>query len=86
MHWQSLYPSEASFINPLRAKFFKGNKNISSHYVSFLHVDMTQVVEFLPQVRQEPSYSTVSILRVLMSWRRKEPGHQQHDIAYVEPS
>ena len=28
------------------------------HFVSFLHIDMTQVVDILPQVRQEPTYST----------------------------
>ena len=44
-------------INPLRAKFFRGNINIYLHFVSFLHIDMTQVVEILPQVRQEPTYT-----------------------------
>ena len=41
------------FINLLRAKFFKGNKNIYLPFMSFLHIDMMQVVEILPQVRQE---------------------------------
>ena len=45
-------------INPLRAKFFRGNINIYLHFVSFLHIDTTQVVESLPQIRQEPTYST----------------------------
>ena len=45
-------------INPLRAKFFRGNINIYLHLVSFLHIDTTQVVEILPQIRQEPTYST----------------------------
>ena len=45
-------------INPLRAKIFKGNKNIHLHFVSFLHIDTTQVVEILPEIRQEPTYST----------------------------
>ena len=45
-------------LNPLRAKFFRGNINIYLHFVSFLHIDMTQVVEILPQIRQEPTYST----------------------------
>ena len=45
-------------INPLRAKFFTGNIDIYLHFVSFLHIDMTQVVEILPQTRQEPTYST----------------------------
>ena len=45
-------------FNPLRAKFFRGNIKIYLHFVSFLHIDTTQVVEILPQVRQEPTYST----------------------------
>ena len=45
-------------INPLRAKLFRGNINIYLHFVSLLHIDSTQVVEILPQIRQEPTYST----------------------------
>ena len=29
-----------------------------SMYISFLHIDMTQLVQILPQVRQELTYST----------------------------
>ena len=47
-----------SNLNPLRAKFFRGNINIYLHLVSFLHIHMTQVVEILPQIREEPTYST----------------------------
>ena len=43
------------WLNPLRAKFFRGNINIYLHFVSFLHIDTTQVVEILPQVRPEPT-------------------------------
>ena len=46
------------FLNPLRAKFFRRNINIHLHFVSFLHIDTTQVLEILPQIRQEPTYST----------------------------
>ena len=28
------------------------------HFVSFLHIDTTQVVEILPQIRQGPAYTT----------------------------
>ena len=28
------------------------------HFMSFLHIDITQVVEILPQVGQEGTYST----------------------------
>ena len=45
-------------VNPLRVKFVRGNINIYLHFVSFLHIDMTQVIEILPQIRQEPTYST----------------------------
>ena len=45
-------------INPSRAKFFRGNINIYLHFVSFLHIDTTQVVEILSQIRQGPTYST----------------------------
>ena len=38
-------------INPSGAKFFGGNKNIYIHFMSFLHIDMTQVVEMLSLVR-----------------------------------
>ena len=44
-------------INPLHAKFFRGNINIYIHFVSFLHIDTMQVVKILPQIRQEPTYS-----------------------------
>ena len=46
-------------------------------FLSILHTDMTQVVEILSHLRQELVYSTWSISWALMSWRRKEPGHQQ---------
>ena len=37
---------------PLHAKFSRGNINIYLHFVSFLHIDTTQVFEILPQIRQ----------------------------------
>ena len=47
----------ANDVNPLRAKFFRGNINIYLHFVSFLHIDTTQVVEIRSQIRQEPTFS-----------------------------
>ena len=32
------------------------------HFMSFLQIDMAQVIEILPQVRKELSYSTVSTM------------------------
>ena len=64
-------------LNPLRAKFLRENINIYLHFMSFLHTNKTQVAEIPPRVRQGPAYSTWSISWLLMSWRGKEPGHQQ---------
>ena len=44
-------------VNSLRAKFFRGNINIHLHFMSLLHIDMTQVLKILPQVRPGPTYS-----------------------------
>ena len=48
----------SSYLNPLHAKFFRMNKNIYLHFMSFPHINMTQIVEILSQVRQGPTYST----------------------------
>ena len=64
-------------VNPLRAIFFRENRNIYLYFMSFLHTNKTQVVEIPPRVRQGPDYYTKLISWLLMSWRRKEPGHQQ---------
>ena len=64
-------------LNPLHAKFVRENINIYSHFMSLLHIDMTHVLKIHPQVRPGPTYSTWPISWLLMSWRRKEPGHQQ---------
>ena len=45
-------------FNPLCAEFFWGNKNIYLHFMSFLHIDMAQIVEFFPQVGQELTDTT----------------------------
>ena len=75
---QTDHPSnDIELLHPLHAKFFRGNINIYLHFVSFLHIDVSEVFEILPQIRQEFIYSTKSISWVLMSWQRKEPGHQQ---------
>ena len=48
-----------------------------SKVISFLHTDMTWVVEIVPHVKQGPTYLTWSISRLLLTWRRREPGHHQ---------
>ena len=35
-----------------------GNIKIYLQFISFLHIDIPQVVEILPQIRQEHTYST----------------------------
>ena len=40
-------------INPSRTKLLRGNINIYLHFVSFLYIDTTRVVEILPQIRQD---------------------------------
>ena len=55
---QDIYPWYEIENNSLRAKFFRGNKNIYLHFMSFLHIDMTQVVGILPSVRQRFTYIT----------------------------
>ena len=45
-------------LNPLRAKFFRGNINIFLHFMSLLHIDVTHVLKIRSQVRPGPTYST----------------------------
>ena len=45
-------------VNPLRTIVFQREHNIYLHFVSFLHIGMTQVVKILSQVRQGPTYPT----------------------------
>ena len=54
-------------LNPLRAKFFTGNINIYSHFVSSILIDMTQVLKILPQVREGPTH-TMDILWEKLQW------------------
>ena len=42
-----------TIVNPLLAKIFRANKHIYLHFMSFLHIDMTEVVGILSHVRQE---------------------------------
>ena len=45
-------------LNSLRAKFCRGNTNVYLHFMSLLHIDMTQVLKILPQVRPGLTYPT----------------------------
>ena len=61
--------------------FFRGNINIYLHFVSFLHIDMTQVLNILPKLRPGPTYSTKSI----SSLRRQDISSHSQDIDLVKP-
>ena len=37
------------YLNSLRAKFFRGNINMYSYFMSFLHTDTPKVIEILPR-------------------------------------
>ena len=73
--WTQVRQMNVLGLNPLCPEFFIRNRKMYLQFITFLHTDITQVVEILSHVRQELTYSTHSILCVLMSWRRKEPGH-----------
>ena len=49
-------------LNSLRAKFFVRNTKIYLHLMSFLLIDMAQVVKIFSHVRQELTYSIVDIV------------------------
>ena len=53
--------------------FFKKH-GIYLHMLSFLNTKMQQVIEILSYERKESAYS---IIWLLMTWWRKEPGHEQ---------
>ena len=59
------------------AEFIFGNIKMYLYFLSFLNNEMVQVVKFLCCGRQGHVYLGWSIPWLLMSWWRKEPGHQQ---------
>ena len=58
MSISSAGPQYKNKVLNLYVLIFSENKNIYLHFMSFLHIDMAQVVDILPQVRQEHTYST----------------------------
>ena len=46
-------------------------------FLSVPNINMAQIIKNIPHGRQWPTLSTQSISRLLMTWRRKEPGHKQ---------
>ena len=47
-----------SHLKPLCAKLLRGNLDMYLYFMPLLQIDMVQVVEILPQVRQGLTYST----------------------------
>ena len=66
-HWFSLWfgtqPQPEIMLNPSCAKFFMGNIKMYLQFISFLHIDMTQVVEILPYLKTRTCvFYTVKIM------------------------
>ena len=64
-------------INPLRAKYFIGNRTYICISCQLFYIDMPQVFGILPRERPRLAYFTYPMSELLMTWRRKEPGHQK---------
>ena len=64
-------------LNVLTHYMLNFSEGTKTYFLLFFNTHMTQVVEIFPHVRQGPTYSTKSISWLLMSWRHKEPWHQQ---------
>ena len=77
------YQSSTKCVNLLLAKLFRGSIDMCFHFMLFLHIDMTQVVQILPQVRRKPTYSTHGC------WcpgNTRNKGISNRDIGLVKPS
>ena len=56
---------------------FWEDMKIYSHFLSFLHTEMVQLLEILAFGGEGPVYSTLSILWQMMSQQLEEPRYQQ---------
>ena len=56
LNWLNI--GDAYMLLTLYVLIFSDSINIYLHFVSYLHIDTTQMVEIFPQIRQEPTYST----------------------------
>ena len=68
-----------------RVKFFRGKINIYLHFVSYHHIDTTQVVEILPQIRQEPTILYSQYHGCWCPGDVRSQGINSHDIDLVKP-
>ena len=83
-NWLEKYSSKISlkshwpqWVNHCHAELCLENMKLYLHFVSLLNIEMAQVIEIFPCERQGPVYPAKSISWLLMTWRRKEPGHHQ---------
>ena len=65
-----------SHVKSWGAKDVLGNTKNILHLLSYLDIEMVQVVEILPHERQGPVYLTCSVTWLLETWQCKELGHQ----------
>ena len=77
VHSADINHCTTSILTLLVLNFFWENFKMYLRFLSFPNTDMTQTGEMFPLGRQRPGCPTESIPWLLMSWRRKEPGHQQ---------
>ena len=82
--WKAISTWHTLHLKPLRAKFFRGNKNIYLHLVPFLHTDMTQAVEILPLVRPELTCSAYQYHGCWCSGNARCQRISNHDIYNVK--
>ena len=85
--WQRLYGSImfAYIVNPLHAKFIRVSINIYLHFMSFLHIDLTQVLKILPQVREGPNILHNQYHGCWCPGDVRSQGISSHDIDLVKP-
>ena len=81
----SSHPMHCFCLNSHMPNCSERSKNMYLHFISLLHNDMKQVAEIFHRVRQELTYSTYSVLWVLMSWWPRKPGIINDDTDQVKP-
>ena len=72
------------WVNLLHAKFFRGNINIYIHFMSLLHIDMTQLVKILALVRQDLPILRSQYHGCWWSGDARSQGINNHDIDHIE--
>ena len=63
---------------------FSEGTNIYLHFMSFLHIDMTEAVEIISQIRPELAYSTYQYHGLWCPGDARNHAITNHDIYYIE--